>query len=546
MKYYKHISTTITLSILLIVKGFCCNVSFSSSEDPYTSGLFHFQVTGVNGVAPLDYSWDFGNEQTGEGASIQHLYTSTGEFNVCLTLSDNDGCIYTSCQEIEYSDSHCPEFQIEINVDEAGNLYGSIFNSEDINIIPETTDWFFQESNIVFETNPTFYLSPSPEPGTYVICIEYEYESQGDDCEDILCQTIQILDAEDNCKTSECVYPGDTDTDGSANMYDIFNIGIYYGSKGPERENISTDWQGQVSQDWGMQNAHGIDLKHSDCNGDGVIDQQDLDVIELNYDDDFEESELQASETDVPILLEFNEDSIIIDPNNPEHIQVSFELIIGSDEIPAADLYGFSTSFSFDEELILPGSFEIDFLHGSFFCDNDQILELSKEKSGGSVDISASRTNGISKSGRGVVAVVNFTIIGDLVVQRSSNTENQVPFFINIGKTNGIRNNGSIMPLNTKSLSLLLHVDYSSSTHVLKFDNSFQLSPNPNNGLFSLESTDEVIQDVNIYSGQGQLLRSMSIQASRHDFDLMDFPTGLYYIEVVNEQHTYVKKMIIH
>ena len=42
----------------------------------------------------LTYTWDFGDGQTGEGAQVTHVYTTTGNFVVTLTVNDNSG---TNC-----------------------------------------------------------------------------------------------------------------------------------------------------------------------------------------------------------------------------------------------------------------------------------------------------------------------------------------------------------------------------------------------------------------------------------------------------------------
>lgn len=53
-------------------------------------------------------------------------------------------------------------------------------------------------------------------------------------------------------------------------------MGAVHGETGPARSNASTNWEGQPTQDWGRSISHhlaeGIDLKHADCDGDGIID----------------------------------------------------------------------------------------------------------------------------------------------------------------------------------------------------------------------------------------------------------------------------------
>ncbi len=68
--------------------------SFSSSINDY-SVTFNDASTNVNA-----YSWDFGD---GTFSSIEnpiHTYSTTGSFNVCLTVTSSDGCTNESCSPI--------------------------------------------------------------------------------------------------------------------------------------------------------------------------------------------------------------------------------------------------------------------------------------------------------------------------------------------------------------------------------------------------------------------------------------------------------------
>ena len=72
-------------------------VSFTSIQ---SGSLFTFTASGSNS---FDYSWDFGDGNTGTGALVSHTYTADGTYNVCLTSTDADMCSSDSCTSVVYS-----------------------------------------------------------------------------------------------------------------------------------------------------------------------------------------------------------------------------------------------------------------------------------------------------------------------------------------------------------------------------------------------------------------------------------------------------------
>jgi hypothetical protein len=79
------------------------------------------------------------------------------------------------------------------------------------------------------------------------------------------------------------VWPGDTDADLIVDNNDLLPLGLYYNATGAPRASASIVWVGQNSIDWGQLQASGIDVKHADCNGDGVVNSSDTLAITTNY-----------------------------------------------------------------------------------------------------------------------------------------------------------------------------------------------------------------------------------------------------------------------
>ncbi len=92
-----------------------------------------------------------------------------------------------------------------------------------------------------------------------------------------------------NCKTitpctaTDCVYPGDANKDGTANVYDYLTLAMDATRTGEKRTGTSL-WHSTDATDWNGQSSIGKhNLKHLDCDGNGIITDDDKQVILDNY-----------------------------------------------------------------------------------------------------------------------------------------------------------------------------------------------------------------------------------------------------------------------
>lgn len=94
-----------------------------------------------------------------------------------------------------------------------------------------------------------------------------------------LSDTIQIV-VPDSC---EDVWPGDANYDLTVNNLDLMWIGLANGNTGPVRPSATNNWTAQPCPDWSNWFFNGINQKHADCDGNGLIDNNDGNVVLLNY-----------------------------------------------------------------------------------------------------------------------------------------------------------------------------------------------------------------------------------------------------------------------
>jgi hypothetical protein len=75
------------------------------------------------------------------------------------------------------------------------------------------------------------------------------------------------------------VYPGDCDNNGVVNGIDVLPIGRFWHFTGESRDSVSIVWEPQNATPW----QSNLAATYADCNGDGIVDEQDVLAIGTNW-----------------------------------------------------------------------------------------------------------------------------------------------------------------------------------------------------------------------------------------------------------------------
>ncbi|RME97899.1 MAG: hypothetical protein D6772_09775 [Bacteroidetes bacterium] len=83
----------------------------------------------------------------------------------------------------------------------------------------------------------------------------------------------------------QSIWPGDVNNNGLVNTVDLLYWGVAFGSSGPERAEQGADWRPYAAPaPWSAQFPEGTNYAFADCNGNGLVDEDDLDdAIENNF-----------------------------------------------------------------------------------------------------------------------------------------------------------------------------------------------------------------------------------------------------------------------
>lgn len=130
--------------------------------------------------------WNFGDGTTSTEFNASHLYTTAGEFEVCITITSATGiCSESECDEIEVgeTDGDC-EADWDNDVDGLTVTFTNNSESDAGTII--SYSWTFGDGETSEEENPTHTYS---EEGEYEVCLSI---STSEGCFNAFCNDVDV------------------------------------------------------------------------------------------------------------------------------------------------------------------------------------------------------------------------------------------------------------------------------------------------------------------------------------------------------------------
>lgn len=165
------------------------------------------------------WHWDFGDGSTSTSQNPRHTYSSAGNYEVCLRVTDNEGASDTACKNISIGRQIQPptaDFSWEPSNPKAGEAVHFHDESRDPDGYIASWSWDFGDGGSSSSQNPTHTYSSS---GSYQICLT---ATDNDGASDESCKTLTcspkdadedgIPDDQDNCVNVP--NPDQNDTDG--------------------------------------------------------------------------------------------------------------------------------------------------------------------------------------------------------------------------------------------------------------------------------------------------------------------------------------------
>jgi hypothetical protein len=399
--------------------------------------------------------------------------------------------------------------------------------------------WDFGDDNYSSSLSPSldhFY----DDFGFYEVCLTI----YGGDCDvQEYCQTIFVGEDSIMCDYTDCVYPGDANGDGKADLYDLLNIGLGLSSTGPPRPDATLVWTGQPAEDWGLATGEGVDFKHLDCDGNGEVNIEDVQAIETNY-SLMEDTGLVYEDDGAPVELAFDVDTVFLDPNIPEKLPITGRLLLGSDTKPFENLHGLALYIKYSEEFfqdeVISANYQPSFLGQSA----EVMMGVKDNRPAGQLDLAiTSLTNG-NKEGQGLVATVNFIIVGDIIGAR---VEPVVPVEFELMGVKGVDDAGNpqMIDIKGKPVVVVFKKEAVVNNKDLELDQSFRVFPNPADSELFVELNTDTEGTLTLFNAYGAAILQEPMRRRIHRLATEALSAGIYTLVFQTEEGRVVRRIVI-
>lgn len=350
---------------------------------------------------------------------------------------------------------------------------------------------------------------------------------------------------------AQSVWPGDVNNNGVVNGIDLLYWGWAFGAQGPARAQAGTDWQAYPAPNsWSQTFPDGINYYFADCNGDGIVNENDFeDAIDENYGqvndpilpDDF----ANASEGQIAPRIRLQTSTPVVQPGANVDIDLSLESAPGA----VSNFYGIAFTLKYTQALVEEGDdpdFELaenNWIQG----DESSVEELYENQDGaGEAMLAITRTNQVSIPIQSS-SIGNFSIvIQDIILGLDRET-----FTLEIDNVRLISDQFQSIPTITDKIEIIVTNDTSSvvvnTQDVLNnLKNQVQIFPNPAKGYFFI-NTPETVQAIELIDQVGRVstLPLSSHQNGQTGFSTDGLAPGIYYLRIKLQNHLISKKLII-
>lgn len=331
--------------------------------------------------------------------------------------------------------------------------------------------------------------------------------------------------------TCQDVWPGDVNSDGMANNIDVLELGLHIGQTGPNRATTSNLWQSYFSNNWVGTLSGGKNVNHSDCNGDGTINQSDTLAIFNNY------GLTHAFKPSGPTVVD-PQLNIISDQSFVEKGKWGTASVYLGDAVnPINNVNGVAYTLNYDNSLIETDSVYLDYPI-SFINVGNQNIHFHKRNFASSVLYTATtHTTNTNVSGNGKIATVHFKIKSSLTVD--------APLNFSISQAKSSNASGTIVPLTVGGASVLA---VGASVGLSTYDNfsTVTIFPNPTNSVLNIEvNLFNENMNVKVYNALGQIVLTEVFTSKSLQLNTSALTNGIYFINVMSNNKTLTRSKFV-
>lgn len=525
-------SDTVATPNHLYVSPGIYTVKLKTSNGLYSDSLIRTNYITINQALPVPVITLTGNILSTSAAASSYQwykdynliigatspsYTLTTHGTYYLEITNSNWCTTTS--------AYFPYYPVDANFTLGYNSFCAdsvlvYFNNNSSNATSYTIDWGDGNSMTYNGSGGPIHYYHS---GTYSIKLKACNDSS-------ICDSTSAIFSYGNN-----VWPGDADASFLVDNNDLLPVGLYYSQTGAPRASVSNLWQPDSSACWGIVQTNGNDIKHIDCNGDGIIDANDTLAINLNF----------TSTHAIPVINNNSNERTSADiyfVTNGNFFNpgdwVDAQVWLGSSSSQISDLYGIAFNIHYDAALVQPGTESITYPASWLGTPGTDALKIAKVDALANTAYGAlTRTDQTNSNGYGKIADFKFQIKTTLIS----------PSTLYFSISNYMANNAAgISQTFTSSNDSILINPLTTGTNTSNNSSGITISPNPftyqTSIIFNEEQKNTTIKIIDVL---GKVIKIINFSGRQLTIEKEEMLEGIYLVEMHTEKGIISKKLVI-
>jgi len=218
---------------------------------------------------------------------------------------------------------------------------------------------------------------------------------------------------------AQTVWPGDVNNNGIVNEIDFLYLGYAFGQVGPARSIESSEWKEQdIANLWEGTFPEGLNFAYADCDGNGVVDELDADVIEeyigRTYIDGAFDEILEANSELVPKFFLSRTEDFAVAPGETIELDISLDNVDG--ERIEESILGFAFTLNVDASFFEMEQTQYkEDLSTWIYIQGPTTNRTFLNEQEGKFTVAYTKTNGIGVNGSGFFGKTSFVIEDDII-----------------------------------------------------------------------------------------------------------------------------------
>jgi Secretion system C-terminal sorting domain len=328
------------------------------------------------------------------------------------------------------------------------------------------------------------------------------------------------------------VWPGDCDYDLQANNIDLLTLGVTYGSTGPVRAGASNSWTPQVAADWSQAIPLGANYKHSDCNGDGIVDLNDTLAISLNYAQTHPFRFEPGNNADIMTVGNYylvpQQDTV--GPQNIAYI----DIYAGSASQPVNDFYGSAFTLTYDNSLVEVNTVSANVNNSWIGTKNVSTITMNHDDyNSGAHEVGITRFTHTEVNGYGYIGTMMLS---------TANVSSMQSLEIGIEGIKTVNANGVAMPMTGTGCHIIIDPSLPSGISEPQA-NPVEVYPNPANESVMIQSN--VSERIEVINMLGQVVYAIATSGTTTIINTTEFEPGMYFVCVIANGIQTTERLIV-